>query len=324
MIHKEIGLAHQDYLTFFGFNEPPFRLSPDPSFFFPGKAHVAARGVLKFAIDRGEGFMVLIGPAGSGKSLLLRMILLELSPQKIPAVVVTPTAGPAGLIRMIIEELGRSAPATDDISILLKEFQNTILDLASQGKEALIVIDEAQNLSIETLEQLRMLSNIETSQRKLLQILLIGQTELDGLLQDARLGQLTQRIVIKEALSPLSKDEIREYVKYRLARAGRGDIDLDSRAVAKIAALTQGIPRLINRLMDRTLLMSAAKGSTQIDPQTIEEAQKTLPQPCNSRPGLFTRFTQRPVFWILLAGLSTFAVTIGLFIWYLEKSALKG
>lgn len=268
--------------------------------------------------------MVLIGPAGSGKSLLLRMILLELSPQKIPAVVVTPTAGPAGLIRMIIEELGRSAPATDDISILLKKFQNTILDLASQGKEALIVIDEAQNLSIETLEQLRMLSNIETSQRKLLQILLIGQTELDGLLQDARLGQLTQRIVIKEALSPLSKDEIREYVKYRLARAGRGDIDLDSRAVAKIAALTQGIPRLINRLMDRTLLMSAAKGSTQIDPQTIEEAQKTLPQPCNSRPGLLDRFTQRPVFWILLAGLSTFAVTIGLFIWYLEKSALKG
>ncbi len=311
-------MTNQDYLTFFGFKEPPFRLSPDPSFFFPSKAHVAAKEVLKFAIDRGEGFMVLIGPAGSGKSLLLRMILMELSPHKIPAVVVTPTAGPAGLIRMLLEELGRSAPTTEDISILLKEFQNTILDLASQGKEALIVIDEAQNLSIETLEQLRMLSNIETSQRKLLQILLIGQTELDSLLQDARLGQLTQRIVIKEALSPFSTNEIIEYVKYRLAKAGRGDIGFNRKAATRIAALTQGIPRLINRLMDRTLLMSAAKGLTQIDIATIDEAQKTLPQPHNTKPKL-THLFLKPAFWIFMTVFTVMLITSGLAIWHFTR-----
>lgn len=310
-------MSNPDYLKFFGFKEHPFRLSPDPFFFFPSKAHVAAKEVLKFAIERGEGFMVLIGPAGTGKSLLLRMILLELSPQKIPAVVVTPTAGPAGIIRMILEELGRTVPDTDDIAVLLKEFQNTILALASEEKEALIVIDEAQNLSVETLEQLRMLSNIETSQRKLLQILLIGQTELEGLLQDAKLGQLTQRIVIKENLAPLSREEIMQYVKYRLALAGRGDIAFNSKAAAKVEVLTQGIPRLINRLMDRTLLIAAAKGSNQIDIKTIEEAQKTLPQP-SAAIKTQKRLLQQPGLWIVFSTLLLMMVAIGLFIWYFK------
>lgn len=312
-------MSNLDYITFFGFKEPPFRLSPDPFFFFPSKAHVAAKEVLNFAIDRGEGFMVLIGHAGTGKSLLLRMLLLNLSPQKVPAVVVTPTAGPAGIIRMILEELGRSVPDTDDISILLKEFQNTILNLASENKEALIVIDEAQNLSIETLEQLRMLSNIETSQRKLLQILLIGQTELDNLLQDARLGQLTQRIVIKETLTTLSKNEILEYVKYRLALAGRGDIVFDSKAAERVETLTHGIPRLINRLMDRTLLISASKGTAKIDIQTIDEAQKTLPQPYNANSTHKKSWLTSSTLWIFMAIFTVMMITISLFIWYFKQ-----
>lgn len=280
-----------DYLDYFKFVDQPFRLTPDPSFFFPAKPHFAAKEVLKYAIERGEGFMVLIGPAGAGKTLLLRMLFSELPANKIPAVVVTPAVDPQGLLELIIEEMMGDAIAFDgvnplvvhgqskDFASLLKQFQAALLRQASEGKELLIVIDEAQNLPLETLEQLRLLSNIETDRQKLLQILLVGQPELDELLKDKRLGQLTQRIAIREDLRALTLKEMQDYIAFRFAKAGRADLNISEKALKQIFKATHGLPRLVNRLMDRALLIAASLGDKELKIDHIKQACVTVPEP---------------------------------------------
>ncbi len=304
-----------DYLDYFKFVDQPFRLTPDPSFFFPAKPHFAAKEVLKYAIERGEGFMVLIGPAGAGKTLLLRMLLSDLPANKIPAVVVTPAVDPQGLLELILEEMMGDAIAFDgvnplvvhgqsnDFASLLKQFQAALLRQASQGKELLIVIDEAQNLPVETLEQLRLLSNIETDRQKLLQILLVGQPELDELLKDKRLGQLTQRIVIREDLRALTLKEMQEYIAFRFAKAGRADLNISEKALKQIFKATHGLPRLVNRLMDRALLIAASLGDKELKIDHIKQACVTVPEP-------YLHSQARKKFFLAPAFFSAFVVMI--------------
>ncbi len=269
-----------DYIPFFNLKSQPFRLSPDPDFFFPARPHVAVLQVLKFAIERGEGFMVLTGHAGTGKTLLLRLLLQELPGEKLPAVVVTPAVTPEGLVALLLEDLGKGVEHTGlDMAILLKRFQDALLELAATGRELLVVVDEAQDLPRDTLEQLRLLSNIELDNRKIIQILLLGQTELNDVLSDPSLGQLNQRIVINETLLPLSPEETREYINFRLARAGRADLEISPGVVSLIHGATGGVPRMINRLMDRALLMAAARGRQSVRKEDVSEAEKTLPAP---------------------------------------------
>ncbi len=272
--------AYPDYIGYFGLKDAPFRLSPDPDFFFPAAPHIAAKEVLKFAIERGEGFMVLIGPAGTGKTLILRLILEGLAPDKVPAVVVSPTVNPSGLLRLILDEMGCPYDGDgDDLGLLLKQFQAAVLDLASKGKELFIVVDEAQNLPLDTIEQLRLLSNIETDRRKLLQILLIGQPELDVILQSPQLGQLAQRIVVREELRPFTRQEMGAYINFRFAKVGRADITLAPRALSRLYRASYGIPRLINKIMDRALLIASSRGRHMIYDEDIKVAQETLPIP---------------------------------------------
>lgn len=265
------------YLRSCGFTDAPFRLSPDPEFFFPARPHIAAKKVLAYAINNDEGFMVLIGPAGSGKTLTLRMLLQEIGDDKVTAVIVSPLVSPAGLLRLLLAELSIQAGDQEESAVLLKRFQQVLLELAAEQKEVLIIIDEAQNIPIETLEQLRMLSNIETDSKKLLQIILAGQPELDDLLQDPRLGQLRQRIMVWERLRTFTKTETAEYVRFRLARAGRADFTLTKRAGKILYKESQGIPRLINRLMDRALLLAGAAGALRIEGHHLRVAIKTVP-----------------------------------------------
>jgi general secretion pathway protein A len=274
MKHKK---NNSQYLDCYGLTSAPFRLSPDPEFFFPSKPHIAAREVLKYAVANAEGFMVLSGPAGTGKTLLLRILLQELDSRKISVLLTNPVLSPAGLLHQILLELGFKLDAAIGEANLLAAFQKILLNLANKENDILIIVDEAQNIPLETLEYLRMLSNIETNQRKLLQILLTGQPELEDLLQDPRLAQLSQRIAVNERLRPFSATETMEYVNYRLAKAGRGDLMLTFSAKKTLYRMTDGIPRLVNRLMDRTLLVACSDYKGQLTRRHILGAAKTLP-----------------------------------------------
>ncbi len=228
--------------------------------------------------------MALIGEAGTGKTLLLRMLLQNLGEAKIPAVILCPSLSPAGLMQLLLRELGVSVPQSAETAQLYTLFEQKLLELANADHELLIVVDEAQNLPVETMEQLRMLSNIELSSRKLLQILLVGQPALEGLLRDPKLGQLTQRIVVYEHLEPFTLEESLEYVRHRLVKAGREDLELSKVAGRALFEDTHGIPRLINRLMDRALLFAGAGQDDRVELSHIRQAGETLPRDTLKKP----------------------------------------
>lgn len=320
----------RDYLPFFNLKTPPFRLSPDPEFFFPSRPHRAALEVLKFAVERGEGFMVLTGCAGTGKTLLLRLLLKELPENKLPAVVVTPAVSPEGLVRLLLDELGISVEETHlEFAVLLKRLQDALIELAASGRELLVIIDESQDLPVETLEQLRLLSNIELDDRKIIQILLMGQSELDHVLAHPGLRQLVQRIVVNETLSPLSLQETGDYIAFRLARAGRADLEITSTALKALFEHTGGIPRMINRLMDRALLMAAARGVHCVSREDIAGAAGTLPAPAHlscgaaqtASPGKVTtwahHYENKRLLYTMIAAASLFMAVGGT--WWLTR-----
>ncbi len=269
-----------NHMKRFGLSDNPFLLSPDPFYYFPASPHEAARNVLKYGIERGEGFMVLSGPAGTGKTLLLRTLLENLHPDKQTAVVLTPSINPEQLLHMLLRELGCSRmERSSSMPDLFQLFQECLLEQACRGKEIVIVVDEAQLMPLDTLEGLRLLSNLETNNRKLIQIILSGQPELEEILQDPRLGQLTQRITVIERLRPLTLRETSQYVTYRLAKAGRPDLTPSYWALRLLHRRSKGIPRLINRLMDRSLLMAASHNLQTIGLKHVWAASSTLPQP---------------------------------------------
>ncbi len=269
-----------NHMKRFGLTGNPFLLSPDPFYYFPASPHEAARNVLKYGIERGEGFMVLSGPAGTGKTLLLRTLMEKLHSSKRTAVVLTPSVTPEQLLYMLLSELDcRPVDQNGSMADLFQLFQECLLNYAKNSKEIVIVVDEAQLMPLDTLESLRLLSNLETSNRKLIQIILCGQTELEEILQDPRLGQLTQRITVIERLRPLTLRETSQYVTYRLAKAGRPDLTPSFWALRLLHRRSKGIPRLINRLMDRSLLIAASDNAQTIGFKHVWTASTTLPQP---------------------------------------------
>ena len=269
-----------DYTSFFGLEEPPFRLLPDPAFFFPSDAHIKIKDVLLYGIRRGEGFILLTGEAGTGKSLLLRMILQELPPEKETALIVAPRVSPAGLLKLILEDLGVDTGDIQETALLQKMLEAHVVELAQEGKELVIIVDEAQNLPHDTLEQLRLMSNIETPKKKLLQVILIGQPELVSLVTSSSLGQLAQRITINETLRPLKEQEVKDYILYRLHKSGGGGIHIGDPAIREVFKASGGIPRLVNKIMDRALLVAASRGERDISQKVVKEALETLPNLC--------------------------------------------
>ena len=264
------------YLQQYGLKVAPFRLSPDPFFFFPSPTHLSAERILLHAIAGGEGFMVLTGKAGLGKTLLLRRILGSLDGHKIPILILSPAVDSIGLLQLLLGEMNIAYDTKDSLAVLLQIFQNQVLQMAQQKKELFIIVDEAQNMQVQTLEQLRMLSNLETGSRKLMQILLIGQSELETVLTQPGLGQLVQRIVVHERLEPLSRTQISQYVGYRLNKAGRGDIRLSKGACKALQLGSRGIPRLINRIMDRTLLLASTLQVSALSKKHVQAAISTM------------------------------------------------
>lgn len=253
------------YLQHFGLNQLPFNLTPDTEFFCDLPTHREALNVLMIALQSGEGFIKITGPVGTGKTLLCRMLLNELPAPFITAYLPNPHLSAAGLHLAVAEELGIRYSSNAWQSRTLTQINDYLLMAAKLGNKVVLIIDEAQAMPLETLESLRLLTNLETEKQKLLQIVLFGQPELDELLQNKAIRQLRQRISFSYSLQPLNKRQIREYVLHRLRVAGNTHTDL--LAPLSIHALhfyTQGIPRLINILTHKALLAAYGKGQSKI------------------------------------------------------------
>ena len=242
------------YLQYYQLREPPFNITPDPRFLYFSGKHQEAFNHLLFGVRERKGFIALTGEVGAGKTTICRKLLEELGPKYKTALILNPCLSVNQLLRAIAMELGLSARRMDRLYYLaaLNEF---VLDQVNQGNDVVVIIDEAQNLSIELLEQIRLLSNLETDHQKLMQIILMGQPELHEMLARPELRQLRQRITVRYHLGPLELAETGGYIQHRLSLAGaNGKPHFDDGAVKAVHDYSRGIPRLINAVCDKALL----------------------------------------------------------------------
>lgn len=243
------------YNQFFGFAERPFRLAPDPAYLFLSTRHEEALAHLKYAVSEGEGFVEITGEVGTGKTLLCRTFLEQLDDGVESAYIFNPRLSALELIKAVNDEFGVKAKDGGGIKDHIDALNAFLMEKKAQGKKVVLVIDEAQNLDIDVLEQVRLLSNLETTRSKLLQIILAGQPELGEMLDSHELRQLGQRITLSCRLRPLTLKETGDYIRHRIQVASRKTADMFTRrAVKKIHRYSGGIPRLINIACDRALL----------------------------------------------------------------------
>jgi general secretion pathway protein A len=242
------------YENFFSFSEKPFKLVPNPAYLFLSKSHEEAMAHLNYALAQGDGFVEITGEVGTGKTTLCRAFLENLDDNTVAAYIFNPRLGPKQLIRTINDELGIQCD-TENTKDLIDKLNAFLMRQKSEGKKVILLIDEAQNLSRNILEQLRLLSNLETSKEKLLQIILVGQPELSDILDSHELRQLGQRITLRYYLTPLNFKETVDYIKFRINIAARNaGIQFDRSAFSHIYKYSGGIPRVINIACDRALL----------------------------------------------------------------------
>lgn len=273
------------YLDYYGLIEKPFSLTPDPKYFFASGCHAEARDLLRYGVREREGFMCFVGAAGTGKTTLLRTVLEGFGTDVVTALVLNPFLSEEDLLRIVLIDFGIATRAefegdrgrSQSKQQLIDRLNDHLMNLSLQGKTAVLVIDEAQNLPMPVMEQIRLLSNLETSKSKLLQIVLAGQLGLRRLLTAPELSQLAQRVSVRYTLQPLSFEEIGRYIDHRLRIAGsQGDIVFDHTAIERILRYSEGVPRLVNLLADRALLAGYAQRSHTISAETIERAAETL------------------------------------------------
>ncbi|MCX7552794.1 AAA family ATPase [Marinicella sp. S1101] len=267
------------YLEFFDLKQAPFSITPDPEFVYLSEKHQESLAHLIYGVTRGggAGFVQLTGEVGTGKTTISRLFLQKLPEDTQAALILNPNITPEELLENIFKELKISTRGIKGkLNAMVDKLNTQLLSWWSAGKNTLVIIDEAQNIPRDTLEQLRLLTNLETDQQKLLQIILIGQPELKQLMQRKDLRQLSQRITSRFHLQPLSKDETTHYIKHRVAVSG-GDKDLFSLpAINKIFQQTGGIPRLINVLCDRALLVAFVAETKQVKSKQVKTAVAEL------------------------------------------------
>lgn len=259
------------YESFYGFTGKPFQLNPDPSFFFGSKGHSSAYSYLKYGVFQSEGFIVVTGEIGAGKTTLVRTLLEELDPRKVVAVQLVSTQLEADdLLRSVATAFGLPVRGTDKAQ-LLATIEAFLTSLVTEHKRALLVVDEAQNLSPRAMEELRMLSNFQLGDRALLQSFLVGQPELRELLRGPSMQQLRQRVIASYHLGPMDEDETRGYIEHRLHRVGwKDDPSFDPAVFPSVYRATGGIPRKINLLCNRLLLASFLTEKHAIDQADVD------------------------------------------------------
>ena len=264
------------YNKFFGFKEKPFKLVPNPAYFYLSKSHEEAMAHLNYAISQGDGFVEITGEVGTGKTTLCRAFLESLNGSVEAAYIFNPKMGPKQLLRTIIEEFGIQT-LSDNTKDLIDMLNAFLIKKKASGKKVILLIDEAQNLNRNVLEQLRLLSNLETNRDKLLQIILVGQPELSEMLNSHALRQVGQRITLSYQLSPLNFNECKEYIQYRInIAAQRSAIKFDRSAYRQIFKYSKGIPRVINIVCDRSLLTAFVLNQFKISAGIARAAIKEL------------------------------------------------
>ena len=298
------------YLQHFGLKREPFSIVPDPGFLYPSHQHRQAVAHLKYGLDREGGFILLTGEVGTGKTTLTRTMLQRIPAHVRVAYVLNSKLNESDLLASICSELSIKIPTRKHIS-----FSKTCIDVLNQdlleahaaGKKTLIVIEEAQNLSHDVLETLRLLSNLETNTHKLLHILLVGQPELLEILGQNKLRQLNQRVVSRFHLLPLDKTEIANYINHRLHHAGAGGAIFDTNCVDTLFKLTKGVPRLINLICHQALLAAYSTGAKTVSAKLVKLSSKEILvdlNPTNGRLRLAAAVLASVVFIALAATLT--------------------
>jgi general secretion pathway protein A len=273
---------HEEY---YGFTEKPFSLTPDPKYLYKSESHANAFDLLQYAIRRREGFVLITGDIGTGKTTLCRAILEQLDRRTFTALVLNPFLSEEDLLRLILQDFGvvsreemkRGRLAGVSKQELIDTLNDFLMSLLPLHAGAVLILDEAQNLPRQVLEQIRILSNLETDKEKLLQIVLVGQLNLKELLRSPDLRQLDQRISIRYELKPLTREETSAYIAHRLTIAGGGAVvNFFPKALDLVHRFTGGIPRLINLLCDRALLGGYSARTNKITPEMVTVAANTL------------------------------------------------
>jgi general secretion pathway protein A len=273
------------YEEFFGFTEKPFSLTPDPKYLYRSETHANALELLQYAIRRREGFVVVTGDIGTGKTTLCRALLEQIDRRTFTALVLNPFLSEEDLLKLILQDFG--VVSREDVKAgrlagvskqeLIDTLYDFLLGLLPLQASAVLIIDEAQNLPLQVLEQLRILSNLETDKEKLLQIVLVGQLNLQTVLRSPELRQLDQRVSIRYELKPLTSEETSEYVAHRLHVAGGvSGINFTAKAIGAVHNYSSGVPRLINLICDRSLLGAYSARAGRVTPDLVERAAQTL------------------------------------------------
>jgi MSHA biogenesis protein MshM len=267
-----------NYVGYFGLREPPFGITPDTSFFYACSGTQEALNTLLVAITNGEGFIKITGEVGTGKTLLCRKFLATLDASWVSAYVPNPMVDPRGLLLALAEELGVAVEANADQHRLLKSINKCLLDLARLRKRVVLCLDECQAMALETLEAVRLLTNLETEKRKLLHVVLFGQPELDRRLAEPAIRQLRQRITFQHRLSGLREEEVGAYVAHRLAVAGYNREPLfGAGAVSALHRGCRGVPRVANILAHKALLLVFGEGGKTVERRHVNAAINDTP-----------------------------------------------
>ena len=261
------------YLEHYGLKEQPFSITPDTSFFFSSRSYQEALNTLLVSIRAGEGFIKITGEVGTGKTLLCRKFMASLGPEFMIAYVPNPYLEPQALLMSLINELSLKISDKPNQYQIMKVLNYGLLGIAEAGKKVVVCLDEVQAMPIETLEALRLLSNLETEKRKLIQVVIFGQPELDQKLNHPSIRQLKQRITFDYQLDRLTRDEVHYYVNHRLMIAGyKGGRLFSPSSLNILYRRAKGIPRLVNILAHKAMLVAYGKGKGQIDAQDVRLA----------------------------------------------------